>query len=568
MDGVAGERRGSRGRGPAGLAVGLALLALVAAFGVRAALRGEAEREPTLEERYLQDDRIRPLIYDCNFGKTFSAPTTDMIGVLVSKLNLGARDPLRIAKSEVAAAGEAAIPPLRRLFDEAFQDPWRAGVVENVLATVALMDEPWGIEIARLGLRHMQESTRLVALDVLRRHGDASDYDEVLGLMPSASNPGALADYASCLEDLDPERYYADLATWLEEGQYAGAWSKMIVSVTAARAPGTVAKLRDLAEVRDEQLIPFLLAPAARDGDQEALDALHQRLASEHVGQRQLALQALGRVGHALDAVHILQDSHAALRTRAYELIAAEEPTPEIDAWLQEGLSDHAFQVREVCLLALVERGNPYATAHALELLGGNLIERNLAIRALRGGWDANEGSAEAAFERLQRLFEVSQGSGSSERVSILQAMSHVPLREAAELLMTLGEKLEGSIKGLDPFRWCAGQVFNTGPEGRELLRARLAVETDPFRRLSLIEYVWQDHSDEGREALLGILEDEALDPYERLYAADRLLRLGPASRVAPVLKRVYLACAHATVRPAMQCMLWTWYGQHYDIPR
>ena len=63
----------------------------------------------------------------------------------------------------------------------------------------------------------------------------------------------------------------------------------------------------------------------------------------------------------------------------------------------------------------------------------------------------------------------------------------------------------------------------------------------------------------------MGLVDDESIHPYERLYAADRAIRIGPASRVAPALKRAYQACTDPRLRPALQCLLWTWYGQHYD---
>ena len=37
----------------------------------------------------------------------------------------------------------------------------------------------------------------------------------------------------------------------------------------------------------------------------------------------------------------------------------------------------------------------------------------------------------------------------------------------------------------------------------------------------------------------------------------------GPAEEVAPLIKRVYLNNTEFHIRPAMQCLLWTWYGQH-----
>ena len=55
---------------------------------------------------------------------------------------------------------------------------------------------------------------------------------------------------------------------------------------------------------------------------------------------------------------------------------------------------------------------------------------------------------------------------------------------------------------------------------------------------------------------------DERSTPYEVLYAAGRLVRLGPAAEQAPFLKRaVYFENTHEKVRPALQCLLWSWYG-------
>ena len=559
-------------RSGAGLGLALVLLAGVGWFGVRASLRSGAGL-PTLEERYLADGRIVPLIYDCHFGKTFDAPTVDMIEVLVSKLDRGQRDPLQVAKKELAASGAAAVPDLRRLFDEVYQDRWRSGVLLSVLGTTTLMDGPWGIEMLRLGLQHPAQAVRLTALKGISRHGEATDYDMVLRFLPLAGSIQAQADYAGCMHALDPQRFCAEAAGWMRSGEYPDLWQYVLLDLTEASDPALVAQLKELAELRDEMLIPFLLAPAARDGDAEALDELHRRLASERPAQQQIAAQALARIGRVLDVAPLLRDPHPGVRAVAAEalieaLLEAPAGTPqgeEIEAWLAEGLSDTDSKVREMCLLALVERGDESAAAHALELLEGNVVERELGIRALRGRWEANAGSAESAFQRLIRLHEASRGRGSELRISVFQAVGHVPLRDAAEFLLEMGRRARGRVRGLEPFRWFCAQVYNTGPVGRALLRESLATESDPFRRLSLIEYIWQDHSDAARECLLGVLNGEQLDPFERLYAADRLLRVGPAERVAPELKRFYLGCTHPVVRPAMQCLLWTWYGQHYE---
>jgi hypothetical protein len=216
-----------------------------------------------------------------------------------------------------------------------------------------------------------------------------------------------------------------------------------------------------------------------------------------------------------------------------------------------------------MCLVALVERGDERAIHQALELLDGHLGQRDQGITALRAGWERNPESRALALTRLLRISRSQESSPG--QIATLQTISLIPLRDAAEYLLDVGLQTQQRIKGMTAFRWCVGQIFNTGPVGRQLLREQLEQETDPFRRMSLIEYIWQDRSEEARECLMGVLQDETRNPWERLYVAGRLTVMGPAGAVAPIVKRVYLSITHRHVRPALQCMLWTWYGQHYE---
>ena len=49
-------------------------------------------------------------------------------------------------------------------------------------------------------------------------------------------------------------------------------------------------------------------------------------------------------------------------------------------------------------------------------------------------------------------------------------------------------------------------------------------------------------------------------DPYEALFAGERLARNGPVQIVAPVLKRVSLRITRSRVRAAFDAMLWRWF--------
>jgi hypothetical protein len=189
---------------------------------------------------------------------------------------------------------------------------------------------------------------------------------------------------------------------------------------------------------------------------------------------------------------------------------------------------------------------------------------RRVAMHALRRAFRVSPASQDRARDMILRLFE--ERTRDTERASLLQALAQVPQRAAAEFLLQVGRQLEGEIEGWPAHRWCTHQILNTGRAGCELLLEELALETDPFRRLDLIAAVTgfaRDETplDDVRAALEGILDDPATSPYERVFAASRLIRLGPSAEVAPFLKRVYLASTDPLARPALQCLLWVWYG-------
>jgi hypothetical protein len=516
----------------------------------------------TLADRYLLDDRLHPLIYDCNYGRTFDDQLADLVPVLVSKLENGTRDPLRQAKMELGRIGAPAMGELTRMFDRLFDDRWKTGVLENVIAACSMMKDGSGLPVLRRALTHQQGSVRLGALPGLSAYGDSSDYDLVAAWLPIAEGPVAMAEYASTMEQLDQARFFSDLADWMTVGQFPKLWRYVVLSVTKCEDEQLAARFKGLAALRDEEFIPFLMAPAAKLGDADAMQELQSRLRHERPEVRQLAVDALAAIGRVQDVASMVKDEHAGVRVKVVEALLTDK-SEEASAWLREATKDANAKIRETALIELVARGDELAVAEALGLLEGNVLERELAVRALRLSWDANPGSAEKAYGRLMDMWQREQGE-SSGRIGVLLALAHVPLVEASTFLLDFGSQFEGEVKGRRAHRWACGQVWNTGEVGRKLLRDTLKTETDPFRRLDLIEFIWQDHSPAARECLLGVLLNTEFDPHERLYAADRLTRIGPAEVVAPAIKRVYLDSTDAMLRPALQCMLWTWYGQHY----
>jgi hypothetical protein len=556
----------ARPRGQLGLLAVVLVLAALAGVGLLSTFGGDEPEVLTLEERYLRDTRISILIYDCQFGKQFDADTTDMTRILVAKLEKGERDPLHRARMELARIGADAVPDLQLLFDEVYGDPWRHGVVENILGVCTLMDGDFGLGMLREGLQHPKEGVRLAALNGISKQGNAGDYDAVLHWMTWASSPESRSRFARTLEQLDPPRYYRDFADWLEQGRFMDVWNEVAPRLTNATEPDVVARYRRAA---DEQRValtahPFLIAPAARDGDETAMALLDARLESEHLGTIQYGLEALARIGQGKKAypVYLREHERVGLRKRAMEILAEMEPDDEVDEYLRTGLSDPSLEVQVVCLGALVGRADELGVNTALSWVQTSNVRRERAIACLSDAWETNPETPYLAFEALRKFY--ARAASMQERVTILQMIGRVPLREAAEFLMGVVDELEGPIKSLTPHRFCAGQVFNTGPDGRALLRERLAVEDDPFRRLDLIEYIWQDHSDEARETLVAVFEDEGRTPFERLYATDRAIQIGPASALASRVKRTYMNSTDPVLRPALQCLLWRWYGLHY----
>lgn len=597
---------GSRGPAIAGI-----LVVVLAAAGLYSRLNSEpAAPVLTLEQRYLQDRRVSTLVYDCQFGRTFDADTSDLVPVMISKLNLGQRGPLRSYKEELATVGAPAIPGLRRLFDDAYGDKWRSGVLENVLAVCALMDIDDGAELARLAIQHPNSNVRLAALDTLASHGTVEDYDLIYPWLSRVTSEQELGDYLRTLAMVDGPRFYRDWLGMMREGRFKPIWLLIGTRVHTVYDPEVVAGMADFAMSPDlnGSVLPFLLGPAARDGDQVAHAFLIERLKSEVPTRVQFTLEALRRVGFGVDAGPVLVESeNPALRKLAAEILTQAEPTERVRGYLDQGLSDPDPNVRGVCMTALIRMGDELSQSQAVALLGGTILERRRGIDALAGavaqtpfssadggmrvtddlnipeyvdgapegadleetelvlqsglGWAGDAALAQRVFEVLTA--EYAQSPGRAQRISILKALGRVPITAAGNFVLDAAPDLGESVGSHHSLRWCAGQVYNSGEAGRALLRERLSTESAPFRRMDLIAFVWQDRSEASLEILLEILEAPGTHPFERLYVADRLTRMRASSRVAGAIKRAYLACTHPEVRPALQCLLWTWYGQH-----
>ncbi len=509
------------------------------------------------------DDRIAWLLAPCPHPEAFLADTGDPVAVLVSKLAHGQLDPLRQAKTELAQMGEAALPELRRFCDRERSDPQGAQHLLNALSVVGAMETHAGRDLLVAALGQPEETVRMEAVRGLARHAAPEDYDRLMALVPIASSD-ALTAIGGALETADRMRFEDDFVAWLAgPRQRASLWIGAAERVCDTSRPEILARFREIYPHSEGDLRFYLAAAVARAGDAETLAELRAALKDENPTLRSLVARALERVGLTREIAPLLwEDRDEALRALVARAVAALPPSQETTGWLRKGTDDRARSVRIACLAVLAERGDAEARDQGLLLLEGNRSDLEYGISVLRGAWAKDTALAARALDRLERLRSGQIQPVRVEVSTLDRAIAQVPLADAARALFERAQTASGDIEQLPAYRWYLMQAGNTGPVGRAWLRERWADEVDPARRVDIAMAGTYDKDDESRAFLLRITEDERSTPLEVLYAANLLVHQGPAATVAPRLKRVTLRIADPRVRPALNCLLWQWYGE------
>ena len=543
-------------------------LGLVAVLVLRALDRGDAAADPgagPLVRDLAHDDRIDYLLAPCTRGGPFLEDTSDMIPVLVARLEHGELDPLRRAKAELSALGETALPELRRLFDARFAEPHTAPVLQNVLVVVGLMETDAGHDVLVRGLAHHDNGVRSAAIRGLVRHARPADYDALLAQV-AISGPDTHPDLAAALLKCDRARFEGDFERLAHLEEYGRVIFATTPLITDSPLASTIEAFRRLWPLTSGDLRVYFAAAVAHAGDAEARAEIDAALASPNPQMRALAVHALNRVDPRAalpEAAAVLRDDpKLGPRRTAAEVIAHAPASPETEALLVAGLGDPERGVRAICLEALVGRAHPTAEDVLLEMLKGERTDVEDALRILRPAWNARPELAERGFEILAaRVAEVGYDPRSSEFRTLVRAIAQVPIVRAAEWIYERALTTEGRIDGLPAHRWFLTQAGNTGPRGWAFLRERWKLEADPARRVDIVTACSYDHGDTARDFLAEVLESERTTPLELLHAADLLANKGPAARAAPLLKRVALRTSDPLVRPALDCLLWRWYG-------
>jgi hypothetical protein len=306
----------------------------------------------------------------------------------------------------------------------------------------------------------------------------------------------------------------------------------------------------------------MLAAACAHTGDPAALERLRSIQRDADSVKRQVGVEAIATADLASELRWTLEnEEYAGLRALAVQSIGRSSHVDELVGLIEQAASDRDDQVSATATALLVARGHAQAIERCVQDLTSDRpgASQN-AINALTVQLPLDAALARRCYERLMGREESEKGIPMAQRGKTLRLIGLVPLEESAAYLHGLSREAKGKIDGLPAERWLVMQIGNTGEPGQRYLIRALADETDPHRRIDLIEALGANPTDLARDWLLARAEAPDVAPYELMYIADRLVRLGPLDQVAPVLKRATLRVEQADVRRSLQGLLWTWY--------
>jgi HEAT repeat protein len=508
------------------------------------------------------DARIAWLLESRTRTEPFLQDTSDLIPALVSKLAHGQSDPLALAKIDLAAAGERALPELRRFFDASYSSEVLAARLINALDTVALMHDGLGRPILLRGLDHPVASVRLAALRGLGRQARPEDFER-LKMVASVTGSEGHTQLARALWCSDRARVVRELPAWLEGSMTAQVVLPLGEVLHTFEDRAALLALKPLLPKLAGEFRARLLGALAQAGDAESLAELRSLLADPDAQRRELAAHCLRDSGLQRELLpRLREDGYAPVRVVAAQALSEIPIDDELRAALQNAAGDPSDDVRGLALSALVAAHDPAGENEALELLKGERSELERGLLVLREALKTRRDLAQRALAVLDGLRSGATGTLRVEKSSIWRAISQIPLEAAARILFDELEHEPSPDRNFSAFRWFTTQVGNTGPEGWRLARARWAEESDPARRVDLMNASCCDRGEEGRKFLEVALDSGRLTDLEVLYAAQQLASMGPAERVAPRLKRIALGISDRAVRPALNNLLWTWYGR------
>ena len=560
-------RRSERSRATAALGLPV-VVGLLVCGALPVACGGAADEAPAVSgstgaDEAALDPRIDFLLAPCARGGYYDVATADVTPILEETLLHGLRDPLKRAKAELADMGEDGLVVLRRVVRKYWNQPDGKSHVRNALEAAALGDSPGSRELLLEGLEHPMEDLRVVCLRGLRKHGRPEDYDALFAALAQAS-PSYYMEVLSTMHAVAPQRTAALVAGWLERGDFEPLWDDVVPFLASAQDPAVVAICATRWADAEPRFRPSLAAPCARAGDPEAMRALDGWLVDPtNPTLRRATALALHEAGLFERLAPMLTgDPAAANRLLAAGFLA---DTPEharaVRDYLLAGMGDESADVAQACMGGLISIGDRAGLDAAVGLIAADGSgDVAAAIRLLREPLADDRALAERVLGALERVHAAVEHRPIGERLRVLQVISQVPLAAAAEFLDEQRRRTSGEVQGRRADQWFLLQEGNVGEAATPLLESLLEEPRNEVERLDVLEALSMRGGDGARANMLHFLERDDARPFEILYAADRLVRIGPARIVAPVLKRVCLRVQDPRVRPALQCLLWSSY--------
>jgi hypothetical protein len=522
-----------------------------------------AERAP-VEELLRDDRRLVELLQGCTRSEFYDRDLSDLVPVLVAKLERGRPDPLKRAKEELGELGLRAMPELERAFHATFTDPSRSAVLENVIDALAFNPTDESHELQIGALQHPQESVRAKALDGLQRSVRPADFDLLLSRL-DIETPEVRRQSVAVLFAADRGRAEDALLGFMERGEARDLWPNAAAELATPASGESARRCATLFGGLDEKLSAFLAAGAARYGHAPCLEYLRAQLASTEGQRRLTAVHALDRAGLLDELGPVLQrDGAAELRAIAASALAREPLDDARRELLRGALDDPDETVQSAALAGLCSRDDEQGLARAMAQLEGHAGQLQSALLALREPLRRRPELVRAAYERLMSRHALEEHRPISQRTATFKAIGQLPLAEAAEFLRQIGIAAgEERIESLRAHDWLMIQASNTDVPGRAWLAEALRTETDPLQRLDLLDAIGSVRDELARQELLAVAEQPESAPLERLFVAHALIKIGPSWEIAPRLKRVAFSMqtpAEAEARKSLQCLLWHWY--------
>jgi len=524
----------------------------------------EVEVAPAPVHPGREDRRISGLLGGCAQGGFYDRDLSDLVPVLLEKLERARPDPLKRAKEELGQLGTRAFPGLAGLFHRCYSDQMRSALLENVVDALSFNASDEAHTLLLEALEHPQESVRTKALDGLARLARPEDFDLIAGRL-SLESRELRRQSVAVLFRADLARAEALFLDYFAHGEERDLWAFAAPRLSETKSAESSRRCAELFAGFDAQLAPHLAAAAASGGHPEGLEFLRAELKVEEEQRRLVAMHALQRAGLVDElAPALLGDPSREARAIAAAAVGEAEPSAERRGWLRAALNDPDAVVQSSALMGLCAQHDEEGLARAITALDGEIAVLQPALQALREPLRSDPDLARLAFERLLQRLALEEHRPIQQRTATFKAIGQMPLGEAAELLHRVGaEAGEERIESLRAHDWLMIQAANTDVVGRRALASALFQEGDALRRLDLIDAVGSARDELAREILLEVAERGARSPYERLFAASCLVKVGPSWDVAPRLKRVAFAMqgpGDIEARVGLQCLLWQWY--------